>query len=194
MPNSDDANAPLSLHVRALIALACGVAYFYAFKLNMYWFDDWLQFSHGANWIFIPSGLRLLFVLVLASTGATGIALSSIAINYSLGNPDTHLFNIVTGLISGGAPFLARHLSITWFKLDTHLANLNAPTFLKTSILFALTNALLHQLWFFWNARTDNFVGSTLAMAVGDWFGTVLVLASASLVIKLCKFKPKLDI
>lgn len=176
----------LSLQTEALLVLACGIAYFYAFQLNSYWFD-WIEFSHGTNWVFIPSGLRLLFVLVLARVGAIGIALSSIATNYSFGSPDAHTFNIVTGLISGLSPYIARHFATTWFKLDTQLGNLNARIFLNVSILFATVNALSHQLWYYWMGQTQDFVASTLAMAVGDWFGTVLVLATASLAIKLYK-------
>ena len=188
MPASEATADELSFHMQALLVLACGIAYFYAYKLNMHWFD-WFEFSHGTNWIFIPSGLRLLFVLVLARTGAIGIALSSVAVNYSFGNPDTHLFDLVTGLISGGAPYLARHLSLTWFGLDSQLANLNARTFFNISIVFAVVNAVMHQLWFVWNGHTENFITSTLAMIIGDWFGTVLVLATASLVIKLFQTK-----
>lgn len=188
MPASEATADELSFHMQALLVLACGIAYFYAFKLNLYWFD-WFEFSHGTNWVFIPSGLRLLFVLVLARTGAIGIGLSSIAINYSFGNPDTHLFNVITGLISGGAPYVARHLSLGWCGLDSHLANLNARTFFNVSIVFAFVNAVMHQLWFVWNEHTSNFITSTLAMAIGDWFGTVLVLAAASLTIKV--FKPR---
>lgn len=188
MPVSETSPAKLSLHTQALIVLACGVTYFCAFQLNQYWFD-WFEFSQGTNWIFIPSGLRLLFVLVLVRIGVIGIALSSITINYSLGNPDAHLFNVVTGLISGLSPYLARHLAIAWFKLDTQLANLNARFFLNVSILFATVNALAHQLWYFWMGHTQDFIASTLAMAVGDWFGTVLVLATAGLAIKLYKIK-----
>ena len=183
----------INLQTEMLLALVCGLAYFYAFRLNQYWFD-WIEFSHGTNWIFIPSGLRLLFVLVLARTGAIGIALSSIAISYNLGNPDTHVFNIVTGLISGGAPYLACHVCLTWLNLDSHLANLNPRTFLRVSIVFAMFNGVIHQLWFFWNGQTPNFIASTLAMTVGDWFGTVLVLASASFAIKVYRLKPKLDL
>jgi hypothetical protein len=188
MSVSETSAAKLSLHTQALIVLVCGVAYFGAFQLNQYWFD-WFEFSHGTNWIFIPSGMRLLLVLVLVRMGVIGITLSSIAINYSAGNPDTHLFNVVTGLISGLSPYLARHLAITWFKLDTQLANLNARIFLKVSILFATVNALAHQLWFFWMGHTQDFIASTLVMVVGDWFGTVLVLATAGLAIKLYKIK-----
>ena len=183
----------ISLPTQVLLVLACGLTYFYAFKLNMHWFD-WFEFSHGTNWVFIPSGFRLLFVLVLARLGALGIALSSIAITYSLGTDEGHIFNIVTGLISGGAPYLARHVCIVWRKLDSHMSHLNARTLLHVSIVFALVNALLHQLWFFWNGLTANFITSTIAMAIGDWFGTVLVLAFAGLLIKGYRLIPKLDL
>jgi len=188
---NETATEKVSLRMQAWLVLACGIAYFYAFELNAYWFNHWLEFSRGANWIFIPSGLRLLFVLVLASTGATGIALGSVAINYSFGDPNAHVFNIVTGVISGAAPYLARYLSTTWLKLDTQLTNLTSRAFFKVSILFAVANALMHQVWFYWIGHTENFVGSLTAMTVGDWLGSVLVLATASLCIKLCKIKPE---
>lgn len=183
-----EAREKLSLHMQALLVLICAVSYFYAYKLNQYWFD-WIEFSHGANWIFIPSGLRLLFVLIFARVGGIGIALSSIVINYTLGDVDEHVFNIVTGLISGASPCLARYLATRWFNLDPLLSNLTGRDFFKISVLFASVNALLHQLWFFWMERTQNFVASTLAMGIGDWFGTVLVLATANLAIRLYKLK-----
>lgn len=183
-----EAREKLSLHMQALLVLICAVSYFYAFKLNQYWFD-WIEFSHGVNWIFIPSGLRLLFVLIFARVGGIGIALSSIVINYTLGDVDEHVFNIVTGLISGASPCLARYLATRWFNLDPLLSNLTGRDFFKISVLFASVNALLHQLWFFWMERTQNFVASTLAMGIGDWFGTVLVLATANLAIRLYKLK-----
>lgn len=183
-----EAREKLSLHMQALLVLICAVSYFYAYKLNQYWFD-WIEFSHGVNWIFIPSGLRLLFVLIFARVGGIGIALSSIVINYTLGDVDEHVFNIVTGLISGASPCLARYLATRWFNLDPLLSNLTGRDFFKISVLFAFVNALLHQLWFFWMERTQNFVASTLAMGIGDWFGTVLVLATANLAIRLYKLK-----
>ncbi len=184
---ASEASHKLSLQTQALLVLICAVAYFYAFKLNLYWFD-WIEFSHGANWVYIPSGLRLLFVLILARIGGVGITLSSIFINYTLGDADAHVFNIVTGLISGASPCIARYLAIRWFHLDPLLFNLTSPDFFKISVLFALMNGLLHQVWFVWMDKTQDFLASTLAMGVGDWFGTVLVLATASLGIQIFKF------
>jgi hypothetical protein len=183
---ASEASHKLTLQTQALLVLICAVAYFYAFKLNLYWFD-WIEFSHGANWVYIPSGLRLLFVLILARLGGVGITLSSIFINYTLGDADAHVFNIVTGLISGASPCIARYLAIRWFHLDPLLFNLTSPDFFKISVLFALMNGLLHQVWFVWMDKTQDFLASTLAMGVGDWFGTVLVLATASLGIQIFK-------
>ena len=183
---ASEASHKLTLQTQALLVLICAIAYFYAFKLNLYWFD-WIEFSHGANWVYIPSGLRLLFVLILARLGGVGITLSSIFINYTLGDADAHVFNIVTGLISGASPCIARYLAIRWFHLDPLLFNLTSPDFFKISVLFALMNGLLHQVWFVWMDKTQDFLASTLAMGVGDWFGTVLVLATASLGIQIFK-------
>ena len=174
----------LRLEFQALLMLFCGAIYFYAFKVNLFLFD-WLNFSDGVSWIFIPSGLRLLFVLVFHQTGALSIALASCLVNYTYGVPDAHLFNIVTALISGLSPSLARFMAVDFFKLSTDLDGLTVHNLLKTSILFALITATFHQLWFFWYGKTFNFISSTFVMIVGDWFGTVLVLAFASLLFKI---------
>jgi hypothetical protein len=179
----------ISLHTQAALALVCAIAYFYAFQLNLYWFDLF-EFSPGANWVFIPSGLKLLFVLVLLETGALGIAAASLLINY-LGAPDAHTFNIVTAILSAGAPYVSRHIAVHFLKLSPELSGLTSTGFFKISVMFAVISATLHQIWFYWQGVTDNLLHSALVMGVGDWLGTVLVLAFASLMIKGYKFMVK---
>jgi hypothetical protein len=183
MPEKSSTN-DISYAFQALLVLACGLVYFYAFRLNAYLFDA-LQFSEGVNWVFIPSGLRFLLVLVLFQLGAIGIALASCLINYLYGTPDAHLFNIVTGFLSGFSPLVARYWAVDGLKLRTDLGGLTVQRLFKASVLFAIISATLHQLWFFWQGTTTHFVASAFAMAIGDWFGTVLVLATASLLFKL---------
>lgn len=170
--------------MRVLLVLGCAVVYFFAFKLNFLLFDS-LEFSQGVNWIFLPSGLRILLVLVLMSSGALGIAFASCFINYTTGSADQHMFNIVTGVISGFAPLLARKICVDYLQLGASLNNLTSKSLFQLSVVFALLSAVLHQVWFFWNAVSENFIASSLVMAVGDWLGTVLVLATASLIFKL---------
>jgi len=170
------------LHIQAALVLVCAMAYFYAYHLNMHWFN-WSEFSHGTNWIYLPSGLRLLLVLVLPLAGAVGIAAASLVINYSL-TPDADVYNIVTALISGGAPYLSRHIAVHFLRLSPQLTGLTSAGFFKLSVLFAVTNAALHQIWFARNGLSDHWLQGALVMGLGDWVGTVLVLAFASLTIK----------
>jgi hypothetical protein len=178
--------AKISFPTEVLLVLLCGLTYFYAFRLNTYWFE-WLEFSRGTNWVYLPSGLRLLFVLVLLRAGAIGIVFGSLIVNYNMGNPDAHVFNIVTALISGGSPYIARQLAVRWTGLDEQLSNVSGRMFFHLSVLFAAVNAFVHQLWFIHQGQTENFIASTAAMAIGDWTGTVLVLATASFAIKAYK-------
>lgn len=172
------------LLIKSALAGFCAVAYFFAFKLNFVLFES-LKFSAGVNWVFIPSGLRMLLVLVLLYFGSIGIALASCFINYMIGNENQHLFNIVTAIISGFAPLIARKICIDFLQLQSSLSNLTSKTLFQLSVVFSLISALLHQVWFYWNGATEDFISSSLVMALGDWVGTVLVLATASLLLKL---------
>jgi hypothetical protein len=49
--------------------------------------------------------------------------------------------------------------------------------------VIALCSALLHQLWFTWIGQTAHFIQSTVAMTVGDFLGTVLVLYASKFVL-----------
>lgn len=172
-----------SLETKALITLGCAVAYVCAFDLNAYWFEH-VAFSRFVNWIFIPSGLQLLFVLVFLELGAVGVVLGSVFIQYT-NTPDTHLFNLVTSLVSGGSPWLALAIAKRLFGLDMTLSGFNAQLLLKVSVLFALVSPVLHQAWYWWVGRIDNLITDTVVMALGDWFGTVLVLTAAAYALKL---------
>jgi hypothetical protein len=172
------------LIIKSALAVFCAAAYFFAFKLNFMLFES-LKFSEGVNWVFIPSGLRMLLVLVLLYSGSIGIALASCFINYMIGNENQHLFNIVTAIISGFAPLIARKICIDFLQLQSSLSNLTSKTLFQLSVVFSLISALMHQVWFYWNDATEDFIASSLVMALGDWVGTVLVLATASLLLKL---------
>jgi hypothetical protein len=185
MPNREQSNTHSWL-MFLLITLGSALSYYVIFQLNFFLFD-WLEFSNGVNWVFLPSGLRLLIILVLHTYGAFGIMVGSTYINYTLGTSDDHVFNIITGIISGGAPLIARVISEGLLRLETNLTGLTSNGLLQLSVLFAAISATTHQIWYFWIGRTENFVASTLAMVMGDWVGTVLILSMATLVLRLVR-------
>ena len=135
------------------------------------------------NWVFLPSGLRLAFILVFVEWGAVGIATASLLLSYLSQSDGSLVTSLGTGAISGFAPLLARKVCIDFLKLDADLRDLSAATLLKTSAVFAIFSALLHQLWYTRLGQTTNFIDSTVAMAVGDFLGTAIVLYASKFVL-----------
>lgn len=171
---------------RLLIVVTTAIAYFMLYQVNNIFFAS-LNYSHRVDWVFLPSGLRLMLVLVFALEGAIGIVLASTWLTYLLYFDGNYLSLFITGALSGLAPFIARQIAIDFLKLDKDLLNLNQYGLFKLSLLFAIISPLVHQTWYFWTGRTENFLASTAVMMVGDWFGTVLVLAICGLIFPLIK-------
>ena len=176
-------------HPRRLLVVALtSIAYFLLFELNNVLFSS-LGYSKGVDWIFLPSGLRLVFILVFVEAGAAGIALASIFITHFY-QADGQLFNsVVVGMISGLAPLLARRVCIDLLKLDVNLQKLTAATLLKAALVFAVMSSVLHQLWFSWRGQSENILSGTGVMMVGDFAGTVIMLYAAKFL--LTKFMPE---
>ena len=135
-----------------------------------------LVLSTHISLIFLPSGVRLIGVLLFSHWGALGIVLCS-AITSLLAPPELlgpTLFG--AWVISGLAPWLAREVGIRFMHMDRQLTNLSGMDLLKLSVVFAVFNAVMHQLWFYWQGSGGNFFSQTWSMAVGDWLGAVLLL------------------
>ena len=105
-----------------------------------------LVLSTHISLIFLPSGVRLIGVLLFSHWGALGIVLGS-AITSLLAPPELlgpTLFG--AWVISGLAPWLAREVGIRFLHMDRQLTNLSGMDLLKLSVVFAAFNAVMHQL------------------------------------------------
>jgi len=176
----------------ALVVLATALLYVALFELNSLLFSSF-SFSKGVDWVYLPSGLRLAFILVFGVWGALGIGLSSIAISlnyYFLGDYQTA---VLTGLISGFSPLLARKLCVDLVGLDVNLEKLSPSTLLKIAAIFAVISPVLHQVWFVVRGQTQDFISSTAVMALGDFTGTVIVLYSAKFLINATQNTSRLN-
>lgn len=165
----------MSAKRNALVVFATALLYAALFELNSLLFSSF-SFSKGVDWVYLPSGLRLAFILIFGVWGALGIGLSSIAISlnfYFLGDYQTA---ILTGLISGFSPLLARKFCVDFVGLDVNLEKLSPSTLLKIAAIFAVISPVLHQLWFVARGKTQDFISSTAVMVLGDFTGTVIVL------------------
>ena len=156
-------------------SLACACFYYVAFTFNRFIFNEY-TFSFGVNWIFIPSGLQLVLVLTAVEDAAIGIALASWLIGFQYYYLDSDVNTIITGIITGASPLLARKISFDFLHIEDDLKNLTFKSILLMSIIFALLSATLHQLWFFYNHVSDQFINNLLVMVVGNLTGTIVVL------------------
>jgi len=160
---------------RMVIVLISALIYFLFFYFNKLLFDS-LEYSYGTNWIFIPSGIQFVLVLIAIGEGALGIFLASFFIgleNYYL---KSVLDSFITALITAISPLLARKISFDFLSIEKELLEINASAIVKMSLVFSLLSASLHQLWFFFNGKSAIFIQSLLVMFVGNLLGTALVL------------------
>jgi len=153
------------------------IVYFLLFRLNNYIFSSY-AFSSGVDWVYLPSGLRLVFVLVFINVGALSVGLSTLVIGYFYYFNGDLLTIVVSAFISGFAPWCARKICIQKYKMDPNLRDLSASALLKIALVFAVVSPVMHQLWLTWRGETVSFVRSTVVMAIGDLLGTLLVLYS----------------
>lgn len=177
---------------KPLLIAACALAYYLSFYLNLLFFEH-LEYSYGVNWVFIPSGLRFVLVLIAIEDAAIGIAVASWLIGVEIYPLDSIFRTTVTALISGVSPLLARKICIDLLHVNKELMDINPKSILFMSVVFAMLSATLHQIWFFYCGITDNFISSLLVMALGDFLGTALVLTTISLMVKAIKSMPSKD-
>jgi hypothetical protein len=158
-----------------LVVIFTAAAFFVGFKLNHFLFQS-LEFSKGASWIFLPSGLRLVFVLVFAEFGAVGIVLGSLCIGLQSYYIDDPVNAVIAGLLSGVCPLIARRACTYFLRVRPDLETLTPVALLQMAAVFAVISGLLHQAWYSLHGQTDQFVSSAGVMALGDFTGTLVVL------------------
>ncbi|MGI9134247.1 MAG: hypothetical protein ACR2I0_09955 [Rhodoferax sp.] len=165
----------MAISKKILVVVLTGTLYYIFCKLNEALFAA-VGYATGVAWIFLPSGLRLAFTLVFVLDGALGIALASTLISTQYWPQEQFLSNAITGCISGFAPLLARKLCADYFKLGVNLTGLTGQVLLKVACVYALLSAALHQVWFSYIGRSQQFLQNTAVMAFGDLVGTVVML------------------
>ena len=100
---------------------------------------------------------------------------------------ESDLNTIITGIITGASPLLARKISFDFLHIEDDLKNLTFKSILLMSVIFALLSATLHQLWFFYNHVSDQFINNLLVMIIGNLTGTVMILFIIKIAASLLK-------
>lgn len=164
---------PLGRFDSTIAVAFSALAFFLLCQINDLLFQH-LAYSPGVSWIFLPSGLRLLLVLMLAGPGAIGLMLGSLLAGLSR-SQELELA-LAAAFISGLSPWLARWVCLRTMHVKSDLNELSALRLLQMALVFAAISAVLHQALYAGVGLSTNFLEGAAVMAIGDLLGTLVVL------------------
>lgn len=156
--------------------------YFSFYHLNGWLFEE-LELHVGANWVFLPAGVRLLCTLLFAGEGALGLLLASLLIvTLNLGGSMDMITGLVSACISAGAPYLVYWLAQR-AGMPASLHNLTPGRLSVLALAYALANATLHSLWFALSGHFTDIAQGFATLFVGDLLGTLLVVYAVKILL-----------
>ena len=149
-----------------------------------------LEFTAGINWIYLPAGIRLLSTLLFAEAGAVGLLLVSWLVCFFYFFPNDPVRSFAGGILASAAPYLVYLGAQKFFGLRATLTNLSPVRLLQCAAAFSLASPLLHHLWFAIYEHRPHLAESFIAMVIGDFSGSLIVLYSAKFVLSQIPHRP----
>jgi hypothetical protein len=155
------------------------------YQLNMAVFHK-LLFSTYVTWIFLPSGIRLISVIIFGRLGVLGLFIGALITYYlngfTLGNP------FIVATISAVNPYMAVLTSRFLLNIDDVFTELSAKKLLVISLISAAFNSFSHQLYLHLRDMAG-FPSDAFVMFYGDFFGALIVMYLMSIIIKYLKYR-----
>ncbi|MFM0223211.1 hypothetical protein PQR32_14610 [Paraburkholderia dipogonis] len=134
------------------------------------------EFVRGVNWIYLPSGVRLLSTLLLGGDGAIGLLIASWLVDFFYFFPHDPVRSFAGGIIATVAPYAVYRLALERYRLRASLTNLTPKRLLVLALAYSAANPLLHHIWFALQGDTENIAERLFAMFVGDLAGALIML------------------
>jgi len=166
------------LKLNAMMILATIVMFLAALAVNELFLLRF-EFGPGINWIYLPAGVRLLSTLLFAEAGAIGLLIVSWGVSFFLFFPNDPMRAFAGGILATISPYLVYLGMRRYGGLDAGLTRLTTGRLLFAALAYSIASPLLHHLWFFFYEGKRELVHSFLAMAIGDFCGTITVLYMA---------------
>ncbi|WP_233846794.1 hypothetical protein [Paraburkholderia sp. HD33-4] len=164
-----------SLRLHFLSIAGTAIAFVLSLWINQEVFAH-TEFVRGVNWIYLPSGVRLLSTLLLGGDGAIGLLLASWLVDFFYFFPHDPVRSIAGGIIATVGPYAVYRLAREWYGLSALLTNLTAKRLLILAVAYSTANSLLHHIWFALQGNTHDLVQSFFLMCAGDLSGALIML------------------
>jgi hypothetical protein len=137
------------------------------------------EVASGVNWIYLPAGLRLCYVLVVPVQGTVAIFAASLLM--ASRDPDLQWAHVLaSACVTAAGPLLARMVSMHLLTIRPNLDNLTSGMLCVMAALFGVFSTSLHQAFYASIGRDQAW----LSMWVGDTLGCLLCLYLLKGVIK----------
>jgi hypothetical protein len=173
-----------ALRLRIALVLISAVLFLLVFLANEWIFNSArFEFVRGMNWIYLPAGMRLLCTLLFGGAGAVGILFASWLTCVFYFFPDDPLRSFAGGIASAAAPYLVYKLAQHAYGLQSSLSDLTPRRLLLLAVCYSVANPSLHHLWLL--LRGDPVGSGFFVMVLGDLLGTLTVIYTARLLLKL---------
>ena len=174
--------------IPAIIVVCSALAWIGAYMIHNR-FLPFFSHSPGIDLVFIPSGVRLIAIMIGGIWAAVGVSLGSLFLT----GPEFHTMQAGTILAiaacSGFGPYLALRVSLRATGVELGLKQLSPGLLPVISLGVAVGSSLQHNLLFSllgleqWSGFTDH----VLAMATGDFLGILLAVVVVFLILRISR-------
>lgn len=148
-----------------------------------------LLLAPGAHLVHLPSGFKLLLVLVFGMVGALSVFTVSLVAGLGFYFVGEMPLSIELAIANAIAPFLTVKVFLDQQLVQPDLSDLRLKVLALMGLLYAVLNSAMNQLLLFWNHAIQNMVDGLMIMFTGDVLGVILVLGLLRLAMRWAKRK-----
>ncbi|RQZ27146.1 hypothetical protein DIE16_32015 [Burkholderia sp. Bp9090] len=165
------------------------VAFVLSLWINQMVFAD-TSFVRGINWIYLPSGVRLLSTLLVGFDGFVGLLVGGLLMDFFYWFPHDPVRAIAGAILGSLAPYIVYRFALEYYDLRATLTNLTPKRLLVLAVAYSIANPLLHHLWFALRGDTHNIGESFVTMFAGDLAGALIMLYTIKGILALLPKQP----
>ena len=159
------------------MALAAGLAFQLSFELTGM-LDGYFAYAQGISLLFLPAGVKLLFVLVGRIPALLGLTV--MAAYAAVGDWVDHpmWMPISFAVVAQANYYLAIYGVMRGLKINRELGNLRYWHVVLLSFAASVTNGVIHNVlyWVEGVSLPEDFLARSTAMSLGDFMGCFVIV------------------
>lgn len=146
-----------------------------------------LLLAPGAHLVHLPSGFKLLLVLVFGLVGALSVFTVSLVAGMGFYFVGELPLSFELAIANATAPYLTVKFFLDQHLVQHDLGDLRLKILALMGLLYAVLNSAMNQMLLFWNQAIQNMLDGLMIMFTGDVLGVILVLGLLRLAMRWAK-------